>query len=190
MTGNSKGTPSVYTRAQIIREYSSIGGYIDGNPASDKGCNMSDALDYWQQFGFAGGTRIGCWMKVDPTNRTEVQAVVNEFGFIFCGVCLPDAWVAKNVRIQNGTVWDVAGDPNPSKGHCVGIVGYDKDTVMVSSWGMVLRITYAALAKYASPTVQGELYTLASQDWLDNIKHLTPAGLDWSQLTADAASLR
>lgn len=190
LTGNSRDEPLLYTRDQIIKEYGAIGGYVDGDPQTDKGCNMTVALDYWQQSGFAGGTKVGGWMKVNATRLIEVRAAINEFGFLFGGICLPNAWVAESAVILPGVVWDVAGDPNPRHGHCIGFCGYDADTVFVSTWGMVLRMTNAALAKYLSESSQGELYTVITQDWLDDAKLLSPPGLDWSQLTADAYSMR
>jgi hypothetical protein len=192
LLASSAGISRTYTDAQILAQYSAIGGYIQGRPDTDNGCNMQTALDYWQQFGFAGGTKISAWMRVDPSDPIEVRAAINEFGCLFAGLSLPNDWVTPQAMnaTHTGTVWDVAGPADPSKGHCVGFAGYDEKIVKVLTWGMVLGITDAAVEKYCSPGVEGELYAAVSTDWLVAATQKSPVGIDVSQMLADLDSFK
>src|ERR1700690_965513 len=53
----------------VIAMYSAIGGYVPGDPATDCGCSMLDALNYWRQEGLTfGGTthKIRAFAAVKP----------------------------------------------------------------------------------------------------------------------------
>src|SRR5271166_4185263 len=52
-TGNA-GDLVVATDAQIIQDYGFIGGYVNGNPSTDNGCDEITAFNWWQKNGFAG----------------------------------------------------------------------------------------------------------------------------------------
>jgi hypothetical protein len=190
VTGNTKISPIIYTKDQIIQQYSAIGDYILGNAKTDNGCELPTALDYWQNLGFAGGTKIATWVKVDATDKSEVQAAINEFGYLMTGICLPDEWLKSIGQLRTGYVWDIAGNPVPDNGHCMGIVGYDDKTIIISTWGMLIRMTYEALAKYAIDEANGELYALISTDWINVTTKKSPAGINWSQLVSDIESFK
>jgi hypothetical protein len=71
-TGNA-GDLFHATSAQIIKDYSAIGGYVPGDESTDNGCDEVTALNYWQSHGFANKTKILGWLAVDPTNLTEIK---------------------------------------------------------------------------------------------------------------------
>jgi hypothetical protein len=101
---------------------------------------------------------------------------------------LPDARI--NPRPPaSGFVWDAAGPSVPDNGHCVAGVGYKANGVEIDSWGMTGEITDAAIAKYATQSAGGELYTLVSVDALSKAGQEAPSGFDWSQLIADFDSM-
>jgi hypothetical protein len=50
-------------------------------------------------------------------------------------------------------------------------------------------ITDTAIAKYATPAANGDLYTVVSQDALNRATQKAPNGFDWSQLIADFDSM-
>ena len=60
---------------------------------------------------------------------------------------------------------------------------------MFDTWGMTGLMTDAAIAKYATQSANGELYTVVSQDGMDKATQKAPNGFDWSQLTADFDSM-
>jgi hypothetical protein len=51
-------------------------------------------------------------------------------------------------------------------------------------------MTYSAIAQYCSSSVQGELYTVLSQDAIILGQSRAPNGFDWTQLQADFQSIQ
>lgn len=186
LTGNASGTPIVYTNDQIVQQYSAISGY-NGTPQTDNGCDEQTALNYWQQNGFAGGTKFAGWIRVNGADPTETRAAINLFGNLVFGVELPDAWLES--MPSPGFTWDVAGNADPDNGHCFGGFGYVPGKIKISTWGMTGWITDAAVAQYGADTQGGELYTVLSEDWLSKVTTLSPSGFDWSQLQADLQAI-
>jgi hypothetical protein len=188
LTGNSSGTPIIYTDAQIIAQYSAIGGY-QGTAATDNGCDEVTALNYWDQHGFAGGTKISGWIRVDATDPVEVRAAIYLFGSVTFGIELPDEWAAGIDTLENGFEWDVAGPADEQNGHCFGGGGYEPGRIKIVEWGMTGWITDAAVAMYAATRGAGEMYTVLSTDWMINSTSKAPNGFNWTQLASDLASM-
>jgi hypothetical protein len=182
-TGNA-GTIFHATSSQIISDYSAICGYVPGDPSTDNGGNLQDALNYWTSHGFANGTKLLGWLAVNATNKTEVQQACFLFENLYLGMGLPDAWI-NPFPSGNGFTWDVAGASNPSNGHCIMGCGYNATGIKVDTWGLLGTQTYAALAEYASAKTGGELYVLLSPDQVTKGQIKAPNGVDWASLIAD-----
>lgn len=188
LTGNA-GDLFTYSNAQIIALYSAIGGYVPGQPSTDRGCDEVTALNYWENNGAPKGShKIAGWLAVDAADPTEYRTAMWLFENLYFGLELPDAWV-NPMPAGPGFVWNVAGNPDPENGHCVVGVGYNAQGVNIDSWGMIGVITDAAIAKYATPGAHGDLYTVVSQDAISKATQKAPAGFDWSQLVADFDSM-
>lgn len=192
-TGNATGTPVIFSSAQITSLYSAIGGYVPGDPNTDNGCDEQTALNYvcTTGYGVTGANKPAGWLSVDVTNIVETRTAAWLFdGGLFMGLELPDAYV-NPFPSASGFTWDVAGNPDPSNGHCIISGGFvsgftDKsDGATISTWGMLGTFTYAAMQKYLVPSAGGELYVVISQDSLNKAMQKAPMGLDWTQLTAD-----
>lgn len=186
-TGNATGSPFLATDAQIVADYGAIGGYNPSDPSTDQGCDEQTALTYWMSHGYADGSKLGAFVGVDATNPDEVRSCVLCFETVFLGIELPDAWISP-FPSSSGFVWDVAGDPDPSNGHCVVVVGYNDVGVQIATWGMIGTITWAALAKYCSSTSGGEIYALLSPDEVSGDE--APNGFDSEALQADIDALQ
>jgi hypothetical protein len=185
-TGNATGSPFIATDDQILADYSAIGGYT-GDPSTDQGCNEQTALAYWRDTGFADGSKLAGWVGLDATSSDECKAAINLFEDCLLGIELPDEWI-QPFPSSSGFVWDVAGDANPNNGHCVVVVGYDSTGVQIATWGLIGTITWAALAKYCSPSSGGEIYALLDPDEVAP-GALAPNGFDLACLQADLAAL-
>lgn len=182
-TGNGNpGTAYIFPDADIIALYSAIGGYVPGNPATDQGCNEQDALNYFQHNGApAGLNKVAGWIAVDATNANEVKSAQWLFENLVFGISLPDAWLNDP---KPGFVWDVA-QPNPQNGHCVLGVGYNSVGVQVATWGMIGTITWAAIAALCVPSAGGELYTVLSDECIQQTTSKSANGIDWPTLVSD-----
>ncbi len=187
-TGNASGSPFLATDQQLIADYSKIGGYVPGDPSTDNGCEEPVALNYWQQSGFADGTKLLGWLAVDATNKAEVMAALWLFENLMFAVELPDAWI-NPFPSAPGFTWGVAGSTDPQNGHCVVGVGYDANGVQVSTWGMIGTITWDAIAQYCTSNVGGGLYVMLTPDQLAKASDPTtgkaPNGVSWGDLVAD-----
>jgi hypothetical protein len=195
-TGNAAGgSPVIFSLPQIVARYSSIGGYVPGEPSTDNGCDMQTALAYWKQYGMMPGKppnlrhkNVG-WMTVNPSDVEQMQTAIWLFGNLDIGLELPDAWV-NPFPSESGFVWDVAGAPDPSNGHNVCAFGYSAEGLLISTWGMIGTMTWAAVARYVAASAGGELYTVLSHDWISTASWKAPSGFDFTQLSADLQAIQ
>lgn len=182
-TGNASGTPFHATAAQIVADYSAIGGYVPGKPSTDEGCNEETAFDYWKKHGFANGSKILGAISINASSKSDIQAACYLFENLFFGVGLPDAWISP-FPAGSGFVWGVNGHANPNNGHCFIATGYGPSGVTIDSWGLKGVVTYDAVAAYASPAGGGELYAVITPDQLAKGQSKAPNGLAWGDLIA------
>ncbi len=179
-TGNA-GNLFRATNQQILADYSSIGGYVPGKPATDRGCDEQTALNYWTKRGFANGTKLLGWLSVDATNKAEVMASMYLFGNLMFGFEMPDAWI-NPFPASSGFVWGDAGSPDYDNGHCVIGSGYDQKGVTIETWGLSGTLTWDALAKYCVSKSYGELYVMLTPDQLAKGQSKAPNGVAWTDL--------
>ncbi|HMK86950.1 MAG TPA: hypothetical protein VK437_13405 [Steroidobacteraceae bacterium] len=188
LTGNA-GDLFIYTNQQITTLYSAIGGYVPGDPATDRGCDEQTALNYWENNGApVGQHQIAGWLSVNVADPTEYRTALWLFENLYFGLELPDAWI-NPMPSESGFVWDVAGASDPNNGHCVVGVGYGAKGITIDTWGMTGLLTDQAIAKYGAHKSHGALYTVVSQDGISKATQKAPAGFDWSQLIADFDSM-
>lgn len=187
-TGNATGTPFVATDVMLKADYHSIGGYVDGDPSTDNGCDEDTAINFWTSTGFKNGTKLLGSFSVDATNVVEVkQATWLTESLIIC-MELPDGYV-NPFPSGDGFVWDVAGPPVPENGHSIIAVGYTDKGLIICTWGMLGILTWAALAKYAVASAGGSLNAVISPDQLAKGQMKAPNGVLWHDIILDADAL-
>lgn len=189
LLGNA-GEPIPFTEADTVGLYGRACGYDPKDPSTDQGGNEQDVLNYVKANGLLtdGSHKIGAWAGVDGHNRQQVMTAIYLFENVYFGVELPDAWI-NPFPSGDGFVWDVAGDADPSNGHCFVGLGYDDKGVIIDTWGMLGRITWDAVAKYATTAGSGELYAIFGADSLVKASQKAPNGFDASQLAADIQAI-
>ncbi len=175
------------TLAQILGDYSAIGGYKPGDPSTDNGCDLQTAMNYWLQKGFCNGTKLAGWLAVDATNRRQLQQALYLFENLYFGLELPAAWLAP-FPSGDDFVWNV-GAPDLENGHCVVGVGYNERGVKIDTWGLLGTITWDAIAKLAIAANGGEVYVLMTQEMISKATGKAPNGFDWATLAADGDAL-
>lgn len=185
-TGNA-GKLFTATRAQLIHDYSAIGGYVPGDPSTDHGCDLQTAMNYWTQKGFQNGTKLAGWLAVDPHNLIELQQACWLFENLYFGIELPDSWVSP-FPTGDGFVWG-PGTPDVQNGHCFIGDGYDNKGVTIDTWGLSGTFTWEGVAQLASHTAGGEVYVMLSPDMIAKATAKAPNGFDWATLTADFNAL-
>jgi hypothetical protein len=176
------GTEVSPTDNQILAGYEQIGGYIPGDPTTDNGCVMLEALNTWRTSGIAGHAIQAFAALGSRYFDRQVRQSVNLFGNCYIGLALPTsaqnqlAWVIDKTIPGNA----VAGTWG---GHCVPIVGYTDTWLTVVTWGQLLRMSWGFLNTYCD-----EAYAIVTPDFIQQNK-LSPSGFNIAQLQADLAQL-
>lgn len=183
-TGNATGTAYHASRDEAISLYSRIAGYVPGDPSTDRGTDMTVAMNWIVANGYPNGDRPVGWVRIDATNVKELQQAIWLFEGCGFAIGLPDAIVA-SMPTGNGFVWDVSGAPNPQNGHAFLGYGYNATAVGIDTWGLLGGFTYAAVAAYASANNGGEIDVLLSSDMIAAAALKAPNGFDWRTLVAD-----
>lgn len=182
-TGNA-GALFHATPEQVLRDYSAVGGYVPGDPSTDNGCNLVDALNYWTEKGFANGTKLLAWLAIDEADPVEVRAALYLFENLYMGIGLPDPWI-RPFPNGDGFTWDLAGSSDPRNGHSIMAPAYDKGGVIVDTWGLYGTITDAAMGRYCGAAEGGELYVMLTPDQLAKGQAKAPNGVAWDELLGD-----
>lgn len=187
--GNALSMAPVVTEADTVAFYSRTCGYVPGNEATDQGGNLVDVMTKWRDGGFFadGSAKIEGWAAVDASNVHEVMSALWLFEGLYMGASLPDAWL-NPIPSGSGFDWRVAGDPNPSNGHCTAAVGYNGWGLIFDTWGMIGTIEWAALAKYWGAGAAGELYALLSPETINRATKKAASGFDIDALRNDLAA--
>jgi hypothetical protein len=187
VTGNNPGlSVSSYTNDQITGLYSAIGGYVPGQPNTDQGCVIQDALHYWQNTGMPDGRKILGYIGVNAADPVEVRTAIWLFEFVTAGIALPDAWLNST---NAGATWSVAGAPDPNNGHCILAGSYNTAGYSIDTWGEFITLTNSGMEKYAVPDAGGELYAVVTQDVINRATQRAPSGFQWRQIIADCKAL-
>lgn len=162
------------TDAEIVADYRRICG------PGDNGCYIDRVLREFTQNGLTySGTlrKIDGYVRVTKGDVRLAKAAVWLFGGLTIGFNLPSSW-------QNSAKWDVTSSRLVG-GHDVMIFGYNEEGFLVSSWGRVYLMTYAA---YQHQRFVDECYALLSKDWY-NDDRIAPSRLNVERLQKALADL-
>jgi hypothetical protein len=185
-TGNA-GSAFHATSAEITADYSAIGGYVPGDPSTDQGIVLSDALTYWQTHGFANGTKLLGSLEVNATNQAQAMAALWLFENLYLGLELPDTYT-NPFPSGNGFTWG-PGTPDPSQGHCIIAYGYTPTGLLIDSWGLKGTLEWNAFEVLCAASAGGEAYVLLTPDQLAKGASKAPNNVAWSDIIADFDSL-
>ena len=172
----------VPTDNDVLTAYEKLSGYDPNTGQNDNGVVELDVLKYWQNIGLANH-KIIYYVSVDTSNIQNVKAAINTFEGLYIGVALPKT-------AQSQEIWDVSligqftddGKPGSWGGHCVNVVGFDKNYVYVVTWGQIKKMTWAFWEKYVD-----EAYAIISPDMFEG--KVTPLGFDMEQMRKDLREL-
>jgi hypothetical protein len=170
ITTYGAGTTIKVSEDAVITGYSDVTGFTWGDPDTDQGTVMQDALNYWRKTG-VGGHTIVAFALVNHASTAELKAALNLFGVLLVGFMFPPSAADQFDRHRP---WEVAAGPPAVDGHAVH-VGYESliaPTWRVTTWGAVQKMTQRFWATYVD-----EVWVPISQEWVDATGH-TPTGLD------------
>ncbi len=179
----------VMTDAQAIRLYEILGNYVPGDPSTDNGVVMLDAVKYWRNSGIVSGStnaphQIVGFLSLNPANMTEVFQAIQWFGNVFTGIALPiTAQGADSWTMAPGGIYTDNGAPGSWGGHCVVTGAASPATLTCVTWGTTLKMSHNFWLNYVD-----ECFVTVSPEWLIAASATAPSGLDLAQLTADLAA--
>ena len=174
------------SEADVIATYSAIGGYVPGDPATDCGCSLLDALNYWRQQGltFGGAThKITAFAAVKPNDPAELSAALWLFGGTLDGYALPlsaegaSAWKTPTGKLRGRTA------PGSWGGHCVEGPYDNGGALQVITWGAKMPVDSGFRDAYCD-----ESYVVFTPEWIDANGN-SPCGFKRDALLADLAAL-
>jgi hypothetical protein len=171
MTGEDTGTPLVGEDKEVLGHYHRICG------SGDNGCVITEVLDDMQAGRFTVGGKkasVDAYAAVDNKNTKLAKVAMNLFGPLTLGIDLPNAWTG------NSQIWDVTNTQIVG-GHDVCTAGYDSQYVLISSWGKIYKMTWAA---FNSTKWVGEVWALLSPLWYGD-DSVAPGGVKLDKLKAD-----
>ena len=179
----SGGSPFLYTMDQILAEYSRIGGYVQGNPATDNGCDPVVSANDGVKVGYADGSKDLGWVAINASSPQECALAIWTTENADLSMALPQAWVSTSMPQKDFDVWDVAGDPVPENGHNIEVLDFDQQKgLLCATWGLKIWVTWAAAAKYGVQDNGGMLISHLNPDQLAKAAQKAPDGIDWATI--------
>lgn len=175
------GRTVLVTDNNVESFYEAAGGYVPGNPSTDQGCVIQDALGVWRKTGIAGH-RITAFAQLDAWNYARLKTALYLFGSVMLGVNFPASAMD---QFNAGKPWDVVpNDGGIEGGHCV-ILQYAAtgENYKVITWGAVQEVTETWLGKYLE-----EAWVPVSVEWL-SAAGVDTDGLDVASLNAQYTAL-
>lgn len=144
------GNPLVRSTAtEVLAAYSAITGYNPADPNTDQGAMMQDVRSYWRKTGFTLGgkaDKILLFAELKLSDPKLIEWSLEQIGAIGLGINFPDSAMD---QFNAGKPWDVvAGEPDPTEGHAIALVGYDESYWYILTWGKVQKMTPAFFTKY------------------------------------------
>jgi hypothetical protein len=168
------------TLDDVISLYEAVGGYVSGNPDTDKGCAETDMCDYMVSTGFLGH-KAAATGSVDYGNQDYLRWCIQLFGTCRLGLNLPG--YAED-QFDAGQPWDVSSTGfQETNGHDVPLVWYGQGVFKCVTWGQLQTITPAFITKYCE-----EAHVLLFPDWI-RVQGEAPSGFNLVDLTTKLQEL-
>ena len=157
---------------------------------SDNGCVIADVLQAWRTTGLfrhmpAGPNKISQYAPFDYTNKTELKQVIAYLGHAYLGIACPQSAQQQfAMQEQTGQLvpWTVVNGSPVDGGHAIVAVGYTADGLLCVTWGSVVVVTWAFVAKYCD-----EAWAILSQEIVEH--GADTFGLKTAKLQADLDAL-
>jgi hypothetical protein len=177
-----------FADGDVEKLYEQVGGYVPGEPETDKGTDNHVLVEHWKKPGVACAAdgsvhKIVASLAVDPKNVELNQRAIWEFVVLFRAIALPQT--AQGQKEWEVTEPNLEGPAAPGSwgGHDIPYLSYDGRVYSNVTWGTELLVTYGFDEAYAL-----EGFVVVTEEMLNN-DGVSPAGVDWTALKKDLKSL-
>lgn len=189
------GDPAVFDDASVLSDYSAVTGYDPGDPSTDVGTDVREALKYRRTTGVldASGKRhkIGAFVALEPGNVDELEEAMWLLGAAAIGLALPNSAVQ---QFDRGQPWAYVAGSTLAGGHYVPGVAVRAAGGAWSKLGLVRWIDIVTwdrvqpmTAKFYEKCSDQAFAILSEEMMLPDGKSLE--GFNLAQLRADLALL-
>ena len=134
-------TETFPTDAEVVAAYLA---YTNGQ---DGGAVEADLLKYWQNNELFG-SKLAAFAPTDFADFDELKSVISSYGLAYIGIRLPVTFQQQFLANQPWALTGTPADQQIEGGHCVILVGYDKDYAQCITWGKVQQVTWEWLRSY------------------------------------------
>jgi len=124
-----------------------IKSYLDYTNGQDGGAVEANLLQTWQNNGLFG-SKIAAYAPTDRADFDELRSVIASYGLAYIGIMLPEPAEEQFAQGQPWQITNTPADVNIIGGHCIILVGYNKDYVYGITWGKVQTISWNWLRSY------------------------------------------
>ena len=124
-----------------------VSAYLSYTNGQDVGAVEADLLSFWKDNGLFN-TKLAAFAPTDHADFDELKSVIAFYGCAYIGVKLPVTFQQQFITNQPWALTGTPADQQIEGGHCVILVGYDKDYAQCITWGKVQNITWDWLRSY------------------------------------------
>ena len=121
--------------------------YLNYTNGKDVGAVEADLLNYWKNNEIFG-KKLSAFAPTDHADQDELRSVIASYGLVYVGVQMPGVAQQQFINNQPWALTHTPADNQIEGGHCVVIVGYDKDYAQCITWGKVQQVTWEWLSSY------------------------------------------
>jgi len=124
-----------------------VNAYLSYTKGADAGAVEAELLSYWKDNNLFG-SKVAAFAPTDRYDLDELKSVIANLGLAYIGVALPSP---AETQFADHQPWQLTASPADDQiigGHCIVLVGYDKDFVYAVTWGTIQAITWVWLQKY------------------------------------------
>lgn len=178
------GLVAPFNDSTAIGDYSTITGYVPGDPSTDRGTDMGAAMRYRRNVGLKDATgalhKVGAYVALEPGNWNELLEALYAFRVVGIGIEFPQSAMD---QFNAGKPWSVVKGSSIEGGHYIPVVGHATlNYVWLITWGRKIKMGKGFYQKY-----NDESYAFISPEMLKNNK--SPAGYDMNQLNEILAAV-
>ena len=182
---NAMGSGWTPTTMDALGLYAMLTGFNPETGLPDDGTDTAAAMTRWCSLGYEINPQledVPHWVSLDPANLDHQRIAIDTLGCVLLTLALPKA-------VMELDEWTLTPDGTPDRapysegGHRVMCGRHDGDGLWLVTWGQQIFASPAFLAAY---TVAAD--AVVSRRWTE-ATGLSPAGLDWDRMTAEAGEL-